>query len=112
MNFDLVHYLEFEPHYAGATGGMLGAVEAMYGKGNVVYFEENTEEGAVGDPVRYYLVRGLNRIWATSEKTSETWSFLPSNFNERGGGAAYMGVDAMLAAFRHRKEYDPFWEQR
>lgn len=101
LNMDLIHRVIFIDFQDGNPQGMKGMVESSYGKGNTTFFT------LPGEPkIEYWEVRGDNRMWAVKSVDSETWCFLPANFNERGGGN-FMTVDAMTTLLRHRSDNDP-----
>lgn len=111
INMDLVHFVEFAENYEGNVAGMKGMVESNYGKGNATYHEGAPASADTLQPYRYWEVRGQSRIWALSAKDADHWCFLPANFNE-GGGAMYMGGEAMVEALRHRRDNDPNYEKK
>ncbi len=111
LNMNLVHFVDFNSTYAGNVEGMKGMVESNYGKGNATYHVGEPSEVDSLPPFRYWEVRGQSRIWALSAKDSSHWCFLPANFNE-GGGGNYMSGEAMVAALRHRREFDPNYQQK
>ena len=111
INMNLVHFVEFAEKYEGNVAGMKGMVESNYGKGNATYHEGAPAEVDSLQPYRYWEVRGQSRIWALSAKDADHWCFLPANFNE-GGGAMYMGGEAMVEALRHRRDNDPTYEKK
>lgn len=111
LNMNLVHFVDFNTSYQGNVEGMKGMVESNYGKGNATYRVGEPAEVDSLPPFRYWEVRGQSRIWALSAKDSSHWCFLPANFNE-GGGANYMSGSAMVEALRHRREFDPNYQQK
>jgi hypothetical protein len=111
LNMNLVHFVDFNSTYEGNVEGMKGMVESNYGKGNATYRVGEAAEVDSLPPFRYWEVRGQSRIWALSAKDASHWCFLPANFNE-GGGGHYMSGTAMVEALRHRREFDPNYEQR
>jgi len=101
LNMDLIHRVIFIDFQDGNPQGMKGMVESSYGKGNATFLT------LPGEPkIEYWEVRGDNSMWAVKSVDSDTWCFLPANFNERGGGN-FMTVDAMTALLRHRSDNDP-----
>jgi hypothetical protein len=111
LNMELVHFVDFNSTYEGNVEGMKGMVESNYGKGNATYHVGEAAESDSLPPFRYWEVRGQSRIWALSAKDSSHWCFLPANFNE-GGGGNYMSGTAMVEALRHRREFDPNYQQK